>query len=109
MMNADLYTFSQQNGVFFFIVSNSEGKKQEFLVDMRKTGSFYLGKSVPGQKVKPDVTISVNDKDMVALSTGKLNPQMAFMKGKLKVKGNLMLGLRCQSTLQSEIQKMSRL
>lgn len=56
-----------------FNVTNADGKKQEFLVDMRKTGSFYLGKSVPGQKVKPDVTVSVSDKDMVNLSTGKLN------------------------------------
>lgn len=65
--------FGHQNGVFLFVVANAEGKKQEFLVDMRKTGSFYLGRSVPGQKVKPDVTVTVSDKDMVSLSTGKLN------------------------------------
>lgn len=63
----------RQSGVFLFNVTNAEGKKQEFLVDMRKTGSFYLGKTVPGQKVKPDVTVSVSDKDMVSLSTGKMN------------------------------------
>ena len=41
---------------------------------MRKTGTFYLSKKVPGMdKVKPDVTVSVSDKDMVALSMGKLN------------------------------------
>lgn len=38
---------------------------------MRKEGTFYLGKGPP--KTKPDVTITVSDKDMVNLSTGKLN------------------------------------
>jgi len=104
------------------VVTNAKGDKQEFLVEMRKQGTFYLGRGPP--KTKPDVTITVSDKDMVNLSTGKLNvsriaklksnifvgaasplipdaapvsplqPQMAFMKGKIKVKGNLMLGLR---------------
>lgn len=104
--------------MFLFTVTNAAGKKQEFLVEMRKTGSFYLSRTAPGlpAKVKPDVTVSVSDKDMVALSTGKMNvsrdadeaamrtrltfslplhqPQAAFLRGKLKVKGNLMLGLR---------------
>lgn len=40
-------------------------------MEMRKAGTFYLGRG-PG-KTKPDVTITVGDKDMVNLSTGKLN------------------------------------
>jgi hypothetical protein len=66
---------SPQRGVFLFVVTNANKDKQEFLVEMRKTGSFYLGKGPP--KTKPDVTISVSDKDMVDLSTGKLNVSLA--------------------------------
>lgn len=47
--------------------------------------------------------------DMVRLATGQMNPQAAFLKGKIKVKGNVMLGLRCQSLLMKEVSKMSRL
>ena len=60
-----------QKGVFLFNVTNAKGEKQEFLVEMRKQGTFYLGKGPP--KTKPDVTITVADKDMVNLSTGKMN------------------------------------
>ncbi|PWN41415.1 sterol-binding-like protein [Ceraceosorus guamensis] len=94
------------NGVFLFVVKNANGKEQEFFVDMRKTGTFNL--EVP-KKPKPDVTIRVGDKDMVRLATGQMNPQAAFLKGKLKVKGNVMLGLRCQNLLMKEVGKMSRL
>lgn len=46
-----------------------------------------------GEK-KADVTISVGDDDLVAIATGKLNAQQAFMKGKLKLKGNMALAMK---------------
>lgn len=39
------------------------------------------------QESSADVTISVGDEDFVKITTGKLNSQQAFMKGKLKVRG----------------------
>lgn len=41
------------------------------------------------QESSADVTISVGDDDFVKISTGKLNSQQAFMKGKLKVRGGI--------------------
>ena len=45
---------------------------------------------------KPDVTLSLKDDDLVALMTGKLNPQKAFFQGKLKVQGNMRLAMKLQ-------------
>lgn len=46
-----------------------------------------------GEK-KADVTITVGDDDFLAIATGKLNAQQAFMKGKLKLKGNMALAMK---------------
>ncbi|KAG1706881.1 hypothetical protein DVH05_027730 [Phytophthora capsici] len=43
---------------------------------------------------KADVTITVSDTDFVAIAMGKLNAQQAFMKGKLKLKGNMTLAMK---------------
>ncbi|KAG6968058.1 hypothetical protein JG688_00005986 [Phytophthora aleatoria] len=43
---------------------------------------------------KADVTITVIDADFVAIAMGKLNAQQAFMKGKLKLKGNMTLAMK---------------
>lgn len=43
------------------------------------------------QGTKADVTINTSDDTFVDMADGKLNGQKAFMSGKLKVKGNIML------------------
>ncbi|KDN44937.1 sterol-binding-like protein [Tilletiaria anomala UBC 951] len=101
------------NGTFLFevISSGNKSKPVRYIVDMRHNGTIKRvpdGTDVKGLKPKPDVTLRVADKDMVALATGKMNPQMAFMKGRIKVKGNVMLGLRMQTVLMKEVAKMGR-
>lgn len=45
-------------------------------------------------------TISVpKAEDWVSIATGKMNPTMAFMQGKIKVKGDMSLALKLQSLL----------
>lgn len=53
-----------------------------------KSAKLYEGTP---QGVKPDTTLTVNDEDFVDIALGKTNPQAAFMKGKLKINGNIML------------------
>ena len=52
--------------------------------------------------IKVDTTLTVADADMVEIALGKLNPQMAFMKGKLKITGNIMLTQKLVPLLKSE-------
>ncbi|EFJ21205.1 hypothetical protein SELMODRAFT_233013 [Selaginella moellendorffii] len=38
---------------------------------------------------KPDATFSFVDGDFMAVAMGKMNPQMAFIRGKMKIKGSM--------------------
>ncbi|XWS21194.1 hypothetical protein CRYUN_Cryun30bG0034400 [Craigia yunnanensis] len=38
---------------------------------------------------KPDATFSFKDDDFIKVGTGKMNPQIAFMRGVMKIKGSL--------------------
>lgn len=49
---------------------------------------------------KPDATIRLAAADYVALVKGELDPIGAFMKGKLKIKGNMGLAMKALDLFQ---------
>lgn len=65
-----------------------------------KNASVYEG--VPQTGVNVDTTITVADSDMVEIALGKLNSQAAFMKGKIKITGNVLLAQKLAPLLKSE-------
>jgi putative sterol carrier protein len=49
-----------------------------------------------GTAESPNLTVQAAASDYVDIATGKMNPQMAFMGGKLKLKGDLGLAMKLQ-------------
>lgn len=49
---------------------------------------------VTGGVEKPDLTMSMSDKDWISITEGKLDPMQAFMAGKVKTAGDVMLAMR---------------
>jgi len=58
------------------------------------------GHVAEGAAENPGVTISMAADDFVALTEGKLDGTMAFMSGKLKVKGDMGLAMKLQTLLR---------
>ena len=52
---------------------------------------------IPGGVEQPDLTLSLADKDWIAMVEGKLDPMNAYMTGKLKAAGDIALAMRIPS------------
>merc|ERR1711972_347798 len=50
---------------------------------------------------KADVTLTMKDEDFAAMADGTLDGMQAFMSGKLKVSGNMMLAQKLATILES--------
>jgi len=51
----------------------------------------------PGKHDSPNITITMKESDYLDMINGKLNGQMAFMMGKLKIAGDMGLALKLQT------------
>ncbi|XP_077635902.1 sterol carrier protein 2 [Crocuta crocuta] len=81
-------------GIFAFKVKDGPGGKEATWVVDVKNGK---GSVLPNSDKKADCTITMADSDLLALMTGKMNPQSAFFQGKLKITGNMGLALKLQN------------
>ncbi|KAJ3490829.1 hypothetical protein NLI96_g1144 [Meripilus lineatus] len=85
------------NGIFELRVKNAGGQEGIWTIDLKNTGSVYLGEAKP----KPNVTILLSDETFQDLAAGKVDGQKAFMTGKLKTKGNMMFATKLDGVLKA--------
>ncbi|XP_076846253.1 sterol carrier protein 2b isoform X2 [Brachyhypopomus gauderio] len=81
-------------GVFAFKVKDGPGGGEAMWVVDVKEGKGSVNND---SSKKADCTISITDSDLLALMTGKMNPQTAFFQGKLKIMGNMGLAMKLQN------------
>merc|ERR1712203_840418 len=79
--------------VFQLVISDGE----KLCIDL-KNGN---GSTIRGEGEKPDVTITMKVEDFCAMADGKLDGMQAFMGGKLKISGNMMLAQKLSAILES--------
>ncbi|KAF5367042.1 hypothetical protein D9758_004075 [Tetrapyrgos nigripes] len=90
------------NGIFQLNVKNDQGTEAIWSIDLKKNGEVYKGPAKP----KADVTISLSDETLGQLASGKLNGQKAFMTGKIKTKGNIMLATKLDGVFKATKSKL---
>jgi putative sterol carrier protein len=73
------------------VVSGSEGASRYWIAIDH--GTVDMG---PGDTPSPDATITQDYQTAVALAKSEINPVSAFMSGKLKVGGSMMLLMQLQ-------------
>ncbi len=58
------------------------------------------GNAVSNDDNEADCTVKVSKEDFIALSTGDLNPMMAFMGGQIQVSGDMSVAMQLQSLFE---------
>ncbi|KAH8826054.1 SCP2 sterol-binding domain-containing protein [Flagelloscypha sp. PMI_526] len=90
------------NGIFELQVTNDQKETAIWTIDLKKVGEVYKGSAKP----KADVTIILSDATLGDLVAGKTTGQKAFMTGKLKAKGNVMLATKLGGVLKGPSAKL---
>lgn len=88
-LNAD--AAKGMNSVIQFNLTGDGGGEYHVVI---KDGACSVNQGAHGS---PNMTMTMAAQDYVDMITGKLNGQMAFMSGKLKIAGDMGLAMKMQS------------
>jgi len=84
-----------KEGVYQFDLQGEDGGIFQMIID--ENG----GRAVKGAEKEPNVILILEADHFKDLVAKELNPTVAFMSGKLKIKGNMGLALKLQTLLNS--------
>ncbi|KAM9650615.1 LOW QUALITY PROTEIN: hydroxysteroid dehydrogenase-like protein 2 [Trichechus inunguis] len=82
-------TVKAAQAVYQFELSGEDGGT--WFLDLKSKGGNVGCGEPPAQA---DVVMSISTEDFIKMFSGKLNPTMAFMSGKWKIKGNMALAIK---------------
>uniref|UniRef100_A0A4W2FJG3 Hydroxysteroid dehydrogenase-like protein 2 n=1 Tax=Bos indicus x Bos taurus TaxID=30522 RepID=A0A4W2FJG3_BOBOX len=87
--------------VYQFELSGEDGGT--WFLDLKSKGG-NVGYGEPSDQA--DVVMSMSTDDFVKMFSGKLKPTMAFMSGKLKIKGNMALAIKLEKLMNQMNSKL---
>jgi putative sterol carrier protein len=90
-------TTPQTGAIFELRLTNAQKQEAVWTIDLKNKGTVYTGPV--RASAKAGATLLMSDETFMLLATGKLDGQKAFMTGKLKTKGNLMLATKLDAVL----------
>ena len=87
----------------YFLPEKAGNTNATYQFDLSDGGAYWLriadGQATSGEGASenPNVTMTAKGDDYAKIFTGRLDPMIAFMQGKLKVKGDMGLATKLQS------------
>ena len=81
-------------GTAIFVIKSDDGVRRYYL-DLRDSASVELD-AESGREAASDIMLTMGEATLMKLVKGSLSPQMAFMAGKLKLRGEVSLAMKLQ-------------
>lgn len=95
-------SFETMASIFNPAAAGSMNKTLQWNITGEEAGVYALKiangtcELIRGGVEKPDMALTMTDKDWLAIAEGTLNPMTAFTSGKLKLTGDMMLAMKMQ-------------
>lgn len=97
--NVTQYAVDKTRAIFQWNIKDRQGNVHVWTADLKNgEGCIYAGNPKNGHA---DTTLTLTDEDFTSLVSGKLDAMKAFMTGRLKVSGNVMLAQKLQILLKA--------
>ncbi|RQS26488.1 MULTISPECIES: SCP2 sterol-binding domain-containing protein [unclassified Burkholderia] len=82
-------------------IANGPTPEKSLKIDLKNLGLVVVSRTgVSNEDADADTTITIGQKDFQDLVAGKLNPPVAFMQGKIKIKGDPSAALQWLPVIQ---------